>query len=227
MEVTLQHLRGETVQASKDLSSVFGQIKEAELVLSQILGKVEDANLKLHETKQQFQLEKDNVAAAHSVLDKRTATFETSIKALKTSEKDAQKMLSMLNNWILAAEDRKKLLAEEEAALAVKLEHKRRMLDNLLDLENQINGLEEQRDLLRMDNSEVISKMDITIHELNVQLTEVQTEVAKLNAEAHASEDRKRAFDNEYLKKKYDLEIFIKRVEKYYNQAFPELIMIL
>lgn len=150
---------------------------------------------------------------------------EKELKVLKEQKKEAMKELKRVNEWVFEGETHHKTLKTASEALEIKS-------TKLSELVSEIPVLEAYKAKILTETKEAILEAKLSSDE--IELKQAKLKQAEIDAhermrfyqsEASLAKEQLDTTVNERTRILNDLEIYIQRVEKKYNEAFPELRM--
>lgn len=216
-EFTIAELRKEASDLANEITSVNLKIKLANIDLDKIKEKVEieKANLVyILEVQKNSNLEMANLST-----HKKTITEE--IDNLESKKPKLLKELDRYNSWISTAKDEYEKLVLKNKEYETKLSEKAKNVEIIFKLENEIKGLEEIRDLLRLENDGLRETGQKEINFQKEEISKIQLKIEELKKDAEYAEIKKRKIDDECSQRKRDLDIYYTRILEVWNKVFP------
>lgn len=221
-QLTLAAIREECMQEGAFLAVIYQKKKEAEAELDSVRTLISSEKA-VHET------EKDEMHRVRDALSERRRDMNA-FEALKTKEikiaqeqvHAAMKELSKLNSWVATAEEREKVLAGNLNSLQSQIEAKNDLLDTVTNLHigerNRMGDTIANADLMTLNAKEAVAQAALELKEMELRKDSAVEEMKQAEIERNKLTDDRVRIAN-------DLEIYIRRVEEKYNEAFPDLRM--
>lgn len=225
LEAKRDFLKQEADSTLKDLNNFLDQSRLAESQTRNCENELKKANLELDSVKNERISEENKVNAQRQKFEDEKKPHKESLAQLKKEEKEALKELQLLNTRITNGK-------EQLFELDDTLNNKNSEIverDNILkSLKTAIAELGGELSLLEAKKAQLFGEISIVQNKIDDDLKKWNEEVSALThladlrkEEASRAEQSKRNFDNEYMLKKQDLDIYMQRVEYRYKEAFP------
>lgn len=165
----------------------------------------------------------NHVSERERAMNTKEQSFSVHMQFLQEQEKKASKALNGVNlNVIKAREELEGLQEEVEKQREVIQKGKKTAL-RIMELENELQALEKKKELKALEYTEVIERAEKDFSSIKSDTDELVRIAERAKQGAEASQTKKEQIDHEYLVKKKDLDIVLKRIEREYQKAFPEL----
>jgi chromosome segregation ATPase len=227
MELTLEDIRAETVAATADLTAVNAQKARAKEDLADIrkLHQVELAEMEEHRAE---------LEVCNKEIIEKTKVFEAD-KELRLHElstisdkiRDAMKELRRINGLITAASDEKERKDQEIRQLNRTIAESQKIVDGIIALQNEYAEAERRRDDIRRENTLAIENAQARTAQLKAEADQAEARSTFAKAETAYVLNQRDHMIKEKNRISADLEIYIRRIEAKYQEAFPDLRMTL
>jgi len=223
--ITLDSIRKDIIEASKQLSSLYSEKK---LVLEVIEKRENELRQKETAIQEAETIMKDRSTQLSDQEKKAQGAVVRSneeLDVLKKQKSDAMTELSRINDWIFSGE-------REKALLNIEIESLQKISVTKKQYIKDIEEYSIKRDSLLKENADALAEKRNISEKSEQKLLEVQKKVEDAVQELLKVEDSleraKSELNNavtEKMRIHKDLEVYISRVEKKYKKAFPELKM--
>lgn len=222
-EAELIGLRTECIEKASELSSILKSIDS-------IKNEIEDLELKKIEIQRycdkiRSELTEENVRIISEKTNLMTLK-ETSTKELKQLQNDiktANRELGWSNDKVFKAQEEFNSIEKEKIDAQNKILEMNLLLKQIPILEREIQDLEEKRNLVRSDTSDMLAKSTNELQQAKEILQKLQESVAKKVEEANTAEYRLKKYTDELFTHMNDYEVVRSRLENIWNKTFPEL----
>ena len=221
LEVTILGLRQEANQVSKELAS--GYVERDSLIeeRNNIKELIENEKNYLILLKTKYSEEEDKIEAKRCVLREEQFEHKLKLEEIENDGKKAKKELNKLNLWIVDAKKEEEIYKNKLKELEDIISTKEQLVEKIFELQNEIIDLKTEKNLVLANQTILIKQKKDELLFLNTDLEKLKKEVEVLKNEAEQALNRRTRFDNEYIEKKKDLDIYYTRIQKEYKKVFP------
>lgn len=224
LELTLEEVRAQIVVASAELSDILArqtrEIDHTESVCARMWEEVAEERNRLQVLSLDLELRE------HAIKELEARKLRE-LLVIKQQVRDAMSELARLNSWIATADSEYEVKTRKVTELDAEIATKEALAGGILSLREQLAREEENLGAFRLESTlqtdDAIAKQARALKEADA--AEGRRDAAL--ADADAALKQRDVLVREKSRIQSDLEIYIRRVETKYNEAFPELRMIL
>jgi chromosome segregation ATPase len=221
-QLTLAAVREECMQEGAFLAVLYEKKKDVQSEIDSVRAVISSEKAEHEIERDDMQRERDALSERRRDMNSFEAQKTKEIKIAQDQVHEAMKELSKLNSWVVTAEEREKVLRRSLNALESQIEAKNELLRIVKDMHLK------ERDSMGYTIADAeLTKLDAkeTVARASRELAQIETQKeAAIEAMKQAEIDRNHMTD-EKTRVMNDLEIYIRRVEEKYNEAFPDLRM--
>lgn len=221
-KLTLSQIKADTLEAAKNLTEIYAEHAREKESLA-VTRNTHQAEFSAME------LDRADLAQKHLTIDQRTKEMagreiqhKNEVEVAVEQKKAALKELGQVNGWIDVANIELARKKKEIEAMDEKLAGKDQLEKDLITLREDIATEEKKRDAVRLETSLLLDNTSASV-EKEVARAKEATETTE-RAETRLAEAVQQETDarNRTQQIKEEGEIYLKRVEEKYNEAFPD-----
>lgn len=227
LEAHRQFVRGEILRETEELTSVIQKREEAEREFLSYKESVLREKDLIEEERKSFNSEKEEVKNRRIAMKIEEDSHRSILLEIEITRKESAKELNRVNSWVLKALDELKEVEEKLKVQKDLISAGEKLIEKSSGIKEEISLLETSKEERAKEYAEITLRNEENLKSFRDKALEFSLLAESKAKEANDAENRKKFFDEEYFKKKSDLEIYAERVEKYYNKAFPDLKMLL
>jgi len=222
-EAELVGLRTECLEKAVELSSILVSIDSAKKERIKLEEEKKEFEAFCDEKRIEFKVSNDQITAGKKILEELKETSTKELNQLKSDSKVALKELSLTNNRVLKARDELKVIELKEEEGIKKVEELTQLVLLLPQIQSEISSLEEKRNSLKTEISEMIDASTLELSKAKEILKNIAIEVEKKTKEANQAEYKCKKYVDELYTHMNDYEILKTRFEEVSGQKYPEL----
>lgn len=227
LEASVSFLRGETLREADLLSEILAEKKAAETQARAAERRASTALARLEEVKT---VHEDEKAARKALRDSRSqerAEHASQLALLQGEIRNAKAAFQDVQTDLDALISQKSVLLSELVVLAAQIADRTRTIEDSERLNAELAALTAHRDQILSEVSDFESSHRERLATAQAEFAQLAALAEEQRAATAEAETKKRAFDDEYQRKKDDLATAVDRIEAKYQEAFPGLRLLL
>lgn len=210
------------MQEGAFLAVIYQKKKEADDELASVRTLISSEKAAHEAEKAEMQRERDALSERRRDMNAFEALKTKEIAIAKEQVHEAMKELANLNSWVATAEEREKVLAVKLNALESQIGAKNDLLETVTNLHigerNRMGDTIANADLMTLNAKEAVAQATLELKEIELRKDSAIQEMKQAEIDRNTLTDDKARIAN-------DLEIYIRRIEEKYAEAFPDLRM--
>ena len=222
-EAELAGLKLECREQAENLTSILISVDTAKKDLIDIDTKKAEFDEYVVKTTILLKEENDRINAEKVNLIGLKETSTKELKQIQNDTKAANKDLSLANDRVFKAKGEIEDLLKQKEHVILKVSELNLLVEMLPKLQTDISNLEEKRNELRKEISEMLDASTSELTKAREELVKITKEVEKKIEEANQAEYKCKKYVDELYTHMNDYEIVKMRLETVYNTKFPEL----
>jgi chromosome segregation ATPase len=224
-QLTLETLRQETQDAADALTSILKQIADEKLNLENIKKESDEESKKIRESRNDLQTKVWQIEQREILWQSNITQREKELEILAEQKTGAMRDLKNINEWIFTAKQEETKKREELESLDTEIATREKLVLGILSLKDEYAEEEKRRDTIKLENSLALDDAREALKKVH---SDLETALVKRGEAAEAivaAANELQQLIDEKERIKVDLEIYIRRIEAKYGEAFPGLRM--
>jgi len=222
-EAELAGLKAECVVEAETLTTILKSINSVRSELIDIDKKKVEFDQYVIEKTILLKEESDRIIAERGKISRLMETSDVELKRLSDLIKVANKDLSLANSRVFKAMEEHKDFEAKKVEIVKHVSGLDELVKLLPGLQSDILQLEEQRNKVKSEISEMLNSSSLELQKAKEELSKIEKEVLLKISEANQAEYRCKKYVDELYTHMNDYETVKKRLEDHWDKTFPDL----